>query len=394
MSTTPSHYAASVSSTASSDSEDSDSGHSRPPPPYEVGYTFTAMAHTPPDPFGHGYINMYPSTTADWQELSQIEHCISCLSLLGTTHEVETRDLEITSLLRTGYDCGAQVVVVNGGMVAKIYDPLYYDAFDEYGRVCNTLELADGDYSREAAAYKQLQTCQKAVECTPGYFGSYTMQVNTPVGKQPLEAYHKRWVRLILIEWVRGKCMVDIHPGCLSKKWRTNVLKKALEAEAIIHRAGVMHRDLSPRNIIIPSSNYGNPSLQPKIFDFNVSTTDHPSQDKDSVDFKARSQVLYEKWRGKILSPLLRVWSDDLREFASRGWVSHQEDRVKEWMWKHLTDPEKYIPMVRSANDRLVPRPVHWDEVFAYDDTDDDDDDDDEGKDGASQASAGTDFQT
>jgi hypothetical protein len=76
-----------------------------------------------------------------------------------------SKELEITSILRVGSDRGAQLVVVNNEMVAKIYALYYSDTEDGFCQ--DVLRAAQGDHSREAAAYNQLQKSLAAKNVTP-----------------------------------------------------------------------------------------------------------------------------------------------------------------------------------------------------------------------------------
>ncbi|EDU45057.1 conserved hypothetical protein [Pyrenophora tritici-repentis Pt-1C-BFP] len=147
----------------------------KPPLPYTVGAAFTAYRHKPPAPFGHGYDSPWPPFKTGKFWLPQLDYCLSQSPLPGHTLK-EYCTLAITDLIRTGYTYNAQVVVVNKTMVAKIYDPLYDNGFDCYDNKRDVIVLADGDYSREAAAYETLQRSSEARNCIPDYYGSWTIQ--------------------------------------------------------------------------------------------------------------------------------------------------------------------------------------------------------------------------
>jgi hypothetical protein len=51
----------------------------------------------------------------------------------GTTYENDKRSITITDHVRAGDEIGAQVVEVHDGLMAKIFDPLYYRPTDGYG---------------------------------------------------------------------------------------------------------------------------------------------------------------------------------------------------------------------------------------------------------------------
>ena len=95
--------------------------------PYMTGFTFTAWRLCPPAPFGCGYDTPLPALHPDPAAVSHEELCTSRQPLEGQTqHEFEEK-FTINSTLRTGVGRGPQLVVVNDAMVAKIYDPMFYE---------------------------------------------------------------------------------------------------------------------------------------------------------------------------------------------------------------------------------------------------------------------------
>jgi serine/threonine protein kinase len=268
----------------------------------------------------------------------------------------ECRTLTITDMIRTGYSCGAQVVVVNGDVVAKIYDPLYDAGFDCYDNKRDVVVLADGDYSREAAAYEELQRCPAALGCTPKYHGSWTIEVHTTAGDQT----YIRQVRLILMEHITGTAMSSIQSLLLSRQTRSAIMVKTLEAESFIFNAGVLHRDVSPRNIMLicpsPTSSLDDPNLRVVVIDFNVSNVIRRSVSRrGDID----SAFIQQRWPGKILSPVTRFW-DAMQEFEVRDWVSDEYGRANEWLWEWFGGRDEYVPLVRDLGDREACPRVAW----------------------------------
>jgi len=75
--------------------------------------------------------------------------------LEGVTYD-DTMSFTITKELCVGDGRGAQIVVANGDLVAKIYDPLFYPAYVNPYKREDVIMRADRDYCREAAAYTEL----------------------------------------------------------------------------------------------------------------------------------------------------------------------------------------------------------------------------------------------
>lgn len=85
-------------------------------------------------------------------------------------------------------------------------------------------------------------------------------------------------------------------------------MEKALEAESHIYNAGILHRDMSPRNIMLvsPSSSpsLDDPDLRIVIIDFNVSNVVRLSSTTCHGD--PNPVTIQKQWPGKVLSPVIR----------------------------------------------------------------------------------------
>jgi hypothetical protein len=206
--------------------------------------------------------------------------------------------------------------------VAKIYDGIDYPLTDYRGFDC--MYLADQDYSCEAAAYQNIPLSLQG-SIVPRYFGSWTATVETGLSSCPY-----RCVRLILLEHVDGECMLDIimrAKGITNPNYpvevydtipvqyqllppetaRLNVLASITEANITLFEAGILHNDVTPRNVLI--------SCSPKrvvFIDFNR-----------SIIFK-----LFENGRKLLklrdpdalpISPIERYWNSCFYEFGE--WI-------------------------------------------------------------------------
>lgn len=189
----------------------------KPQLPYRVGFRFTAVSHQAPSPSEEADAIASDRQLHDWRSMSQIERCFTDKTAGDRMLPYITKDLEITSLIRTGHDRGAQVVVVNDEMVAKIYDPFYYSD-NENGFKHDVVRCARGDYSREVAAYLQLQTSDAAKAVTPVFHGSWTAEITTAIDGHDRQESHTRIVQLILIEHLQGECMQYVNPRSMSER--------------------------------------------------------------------------------------------------------------------------------------------------------------------------------
>jgi len=222
---------------------------------------------------------------------------------------------------------GAQIVVANGNLVAKIYDPLYYPAYENSSYRDDVIMQADFDYSREAAAYNELRGPFEGT-IIPKYYDSWTcdITVNTPSGPR------ERPVRLILMEFVDGVCMQDLDANEFTEEERSNIMVKAIDAERAIAFRGVHHRDFAPRNILCSGNDLRSTDLRVTIIDFNVSV----------VTRLAYSQTPSDSARLPT-SPIKR-WQHSPLDFE--GWVPSKPDKKKEWLWKHWAGSPLYRPVV------------------------------------------------
>ncbi|KAF1917638.1 hypothetical protein BDU57DRAFT_513992 [Ampelomyces quisqualis] len=341
-----------------SESEDSDFAlNYRPRLPYTKGFKFTVTRHEPPEPYGHGYDTKPPQRHSNWKSMSLVECCLSEPTINGQSSVGHTQTLTITGIIRTGYDRGAQLVEVNNTMVAKIYDPLYYNEFNDFGHRENVVDNAEGDYSREAIAYETLQQSSAARSVTPAYFGTWITEIETVVGKPSVSRKQIREVPLILIERLYGECMSWISPRLLRKRVRSLILKKVLCAEAVIYQAGVNHCDLSPRNIMVLGSNYEGPSvaitdiqLEVRVIDFNIAEVlRHPHYYNKYFD-----PASLDQWKLHLPSPIVR-FHGCLNEFIP-GWCSDDEDADKKWLWKHFHKDPRFAPVEYSKQGRPIHR--------------------------------------
>ncbi|KAI0582302.1 hypothetical protein Alg130_06191 [Pyrenophora tritici-repentis] len=229
--------------------------------PYVVGLTAIATRHEPHQPFGLAYVTDY------------------------------TKYLKITAVIRPSCNRGAQVVVVNDDMVAKIYDPLFYDSCDDSVFGEDVVTKAHCDYSYEAAAYQELQKSPAAQELIPAFYGTWTIDIDTLKREGDQLCKYTRQVPVLLIEYVRGFTMTDLDPRMLNEQMRTSVVKKALEADSIIYDAGVNHGDMHPRNIVIVGFRSDLEDGAPKeaiikVIDFNVAHLENTSHDNSNLGTK------------------------------------------------------------------------------------------------------------
>lgn len=243
----------------------------------------------------------------------------------------EYRTIEIEHLVRTGDECGAQIVLLRNGLIAKIYDPLFYNFHYDYDwappknpKKRNVTLIADNEYIAETAAYLELQKTTGAIGViTPAFHGSWIF--NVPVAGRS----GSRRVQMILLEHVIGTSMRDMNPQALLDGERENIMAKVIEAESDLVVAGIRHLDFEARNIILsrltPSSGhrvpanmapFADPDLRVCIIDFALCVI-LPNVGDEPSSFQVHNPLF--SWGGQPL------WSN-------LGWLPPSEE-AEEWMW-------------------------------------------------------------
>lgn len=324
--------------------------------PYTTGYTITAWRHHPPAPFGLSYSTPSPAQHPDPTAVTQEELCTSRQPLEGYTDYGNEKYLTITSLIRTGVGCGPQLVVIDHQIVAKIYDPLFYNP-NEYEDV---MWYADKAYSCEAAAYEQLQKSNDISDIVPAFYGAWTFNVNTTVVREGILNEKTRSVCMILIEYLKGQCMVDVDAYSISEPIRTSILKQCLEAYIRLSHAGVNHGDLSPRNIMILGLSSNSPDIRVKLIDFDVATVyDHPNY-KFPEMIENRKEFA-RKWGPKLSSPIVRFFRR-MEDFSCDGWCPCEDDGADQWLWQNYAEDDRFATVQWNQNDKFA-SPTYVDPV-------------------------------
>jgi hypothetical protein len=236
-------------------------------------------------------------------------------------------------------------------MVAKIYDPLYYSKYSEHRDRANVVYNADSDYSHEAVAFKKLQESAEARAVIPAYYGTWTVDVDTPIelprGKKRLCT---RPVRFILMERLCGELMANVNPRKFREDIRSMILRKAIAAGTLIYGAGVDHRDLSPRNIMVSGLQFDDHNtimnesqIEVKVFDFNIATVlTHPQYCPSWSWQKPRKR----QWPSKLRSPIMLYYGGQMTEFSAKGWCSSKDMDPERWLWREFRDDDRYVPVI------------------------------------------------
>lgn len=302
--------------------------YDKPPNPYTVGETFKIYRHTPPPPFGENYPREFcPEADIGPYQVTQLQWCRLKPPQPGKTSKRHPRYMTITGMLRSGDNCGAQLVIVTGNRVAKIYDPLYYESIHPPNGRFDVVQLADADYSREAAAYEKMSQFEPCRRIVPSYHGSWTFDV-----------YQLRNDGLIVIRPIRMILLGHVSDGVrlsklrvedFSQSQRSAISIRAIDAVATLLHHGVSHHDIHPSNIL-----YRPDSHSIVLIDFGESL----------VLEQVAAQSTAEQ--GKLpVSPIRFLWPADIEEFFPPGWVGKDH---RKWLWEHFGGSQKYQPVCRG----------------------------------------------
>ncbi|KAF2846187.1 hypothetical protein T440DRAFT_472040 [Plenodomus tracheiphilus IPT5] len=307
--------------------------------PYTIGSRFTARRHRPPPVDYEGHTD--GTNRGDLNDASHLDWCLSHPPKTGGIITEEYCDIEVARPIRTGVDYGAQVVLLRDGLIAKIFDPLFYRFHDQHDwappknpRKRNVTLITDDEYLVETAAYTHLTKAGVVGNLTPAYHGSWVFDVPVNIKGES----RSRQVHMILLEYVAGTRMLDINPQDLTQAERENIMFKAIEAETDLALAGVRHGDFEPRNIILCPST---PSSTDEDASANSSPVADPNLRICIIDF-ADSGIFStpdgQPSKLKNRNPLFQWSEPDV--WTDYGWLPHYKE-AQDWLWRMWSDGGK-----------------------------------------------------
>lgn len=319
----------------------------RPTNPYKKGQIFEMRKHIACPPFGSEYPHYegVPEESSEryLRSTTLVELCLDRPAPRGeTVTNGEPQTLEIVKEIRSGYDSGAQIVVCRFSgsqdeVVAKIYDPLYYGfahrMWSDQPR--DVVYEAHMDYCREVAAYSELDDTLGGKEI-PKYHGPWTIQL-------PLELPDRestlRDVPLVLMEYIRGTQMTYLSPESVPESVRMEIVTRLVETRSKIHFAGVRHRDVSQRNIMVCLVE---PDVVERVafVDFNFAVVDR----LDNFEEQFRGMERDPK-PNKPPNPIDAWWGGALYGVAGEWLPKSWEMRLRacqEWLYKRYGSSEDY----------------------------------------------------
>lgn len=319
----------------------------RPTNPYKQGQVLEIRKHTACPPFGSDYPHYegVPEETSErhLRGTTLAELCLDRPAPRGeTVTNEEPQTLEIVKEIQCGDDSGAQIVVCRFSgsqdeVVAKIYDPLYYGFAHRMwsNQPRDVVYEAHMDYCREVAAYAELDDMLGGKEI-PKYYGSWTIQLPLDIpGREPT----LRDIPLVLMEYIRGTQMTYLNPESVPESVRMEIVTRLVETRSKIHFAGVRHRDVSQRNIIVCLVE---PDVVERVafVDFNFAVVDR----LDNFEEQFRGMERDPK-PNKLPNPIDAWWGGTLYGVAGEWLPKSWEMRLRacqEWLYERYGSSEDY----------------------------------------------------
>jgi hypothetical protein len=322
-----------------------------PPFPYQPGSKLEIKAHTPPQPYGaqygnkelvrrpvRGLVDDYGNNLVDHMGfvISNPPLDTPAPANIGAQPARVLTIIDVVS--HKPKEQGGGPVIVSCYLdadesttyVAKIYDGFEYELAEPGKRSSDCMYWADLHYSREAAAYESIPARFQG-SIVPRYFGSWTFPLPTGAPGR------HRWVRMILIEYIHGECMLDMilrawgatRASPRPARWREesqsldysllppeherlDILARIVEADTMLWwYGGVSHGDMEPRNVMVSRSGPANAVSRITLIDFNNAFVLHRCD-------RGR-QIIENLGLGKGLppSPIERYWTGS--QFAYGG---------------------------------------------------------------------------
>ncbi|PLN84089.1 hypothetical protein BDW42DRAFT_183850 [Aspergillus taichungensis] len=202
----------------------------QPPKPeiqYAMGRKFTIQSHIAPAPtrVTRGCCLNGIQEREETLASNPVERCLRHPPLAGSRDSSEI-DLEIHDLIRVGDGHNAQLLLVDK-LVAKVYDPLYFDDDDGY---IDVFACVDEHYTHEVHAYHVLAEFQG--NSIPRFYGSFSLDI-------PCEGSANR------------VSMRQVSATRYPQATRQQIMKIVVVFESSVHEKDIALTDLSLRNVMI-----------------------------------------------------------------------------------------------------------------------------------------------
>ncbi|GAA0728013.1 Stk1 family PASTA domain-containing Ser/Thr kinase [Dactylosporangium roseum] len=176
----------------------------------------------------------------------------------------------------------------------------------------------------------------------------------------------------LVMEYVRGRTLREVlaERRRLQPQEALAVMEQMLAAIAAAHRAGLVHRDVKPENVLVAEPPGGTHDLVDgvvKVADFGLARAVEASADETGSHLMATvAYVAPELVTDGHADPRTDVYSAGIVLFEMlTGRVPYEADRPVEVAWQHVDRdvpfPSRYVPGLPPAIDDLVTRATRRD---------------------------------
>jgi len=324
----------------------------KPAIPYTPGAQFTIYPHTTPSRTPEGYAAYSCEDMAEIQLYTPLQRCLRHPPSPSTrpSNSTPPTTILITDQIAVRDGRGAQIVVINDEIVAKIYDPLYYPLPALHNDVPrDPIRAAEEDFTHEATAYERINS-KLGGSIVPEYYGSFTLELPIPASTPEFSPLETRHVHLILMELVPGDSMRDTDHirSQFPQAVRKAIMEAVVDGESALYACGITQLDLHPRNFILCHDEETD-EIRVVLIDFERTEATPP---EDCVALSAECAE-GPKSKAYPVSPLLR-WDarQDLHEdFEDYGWIDWD---WQSWLEKKWTGSASYAPVSARLEDEWL----------------------------------------
>jgi hypothetical protein len=120
---------------------------------------------------------------------------------------------------------------------------------------------------------------------------------------------------------------------------RHDIIRKIIDTNLLLDKAGVQHCDIAPRNIVLVGD-WKKADFKVKFIDFSHSVVKRYHEADEFYDLRKMRE---KKTLGKMRNPAVRHWNQAM-EVVDYGWFD-DEKPAEQWLLDTVKDDDKYVPL-------------------------------------------------